>query len=66
MPGTAMIYLRITIEGKRTEFSLQRQCDPAKWIPSKGRLAGKGNIQVAILCHRIFAAKKLSLNLQRM
>ncbi|PZR31138.1 MAG: hypothetical protein DI538_21495, partial [Azospira oryzae] len=41
LPGMAMIYLRITIEGKRTEFSLQRHCDPTKWIPEKGRLIGK-------------------------
>lgn len=39
-PGQATIYLRITMDRARTEFSLQRQCDPTKWIPNKGRLIG--------------------------
>src|SRR5690606_17564680 len=31
------IYLRLTIDGERTEFSTQREIDPAKWNSKKGR-----------------------------
>lgn len=39
--ATPSVYLRITIDGARTEFSLQRKCDPEKWISDKGRVNGK-------------------------
>jgi hypothetical protein len=35
--GTLPIYLRLTIDGDRTEFSTQRQVDPAKWNYAAGR-----------------------------
>src|SRR5213592_4703707 len=38
---TSLVYLRITVGGKRTELSLQRECETAKWDPSRGRLIGK-------------------------
>ena len=31
------IYLRLTIDGERTEFSTQREVDPAKWNYAAGR-----------------------------
>src|SRR5687768_10008194 len=31
------IYLRLTIDGERTEFSTQREIDPGKWNSKKGR-----------------------------
>jgi hypothetical protein len=39
--ATALVYLRITVGGARTEISLQRDCDPSKWNPPRGRLIGK-------------------------
>lgn len=35
--GTLPIYLRLTIDGDRTEFSTQREVDPAKWNYAAGR-----------------------------
>jgi len=35
------IYLRITLNGARTEISTQRQCEPKKWLPQAGSLIGK-------------------------
>jgi hypothetical protein len=32
-----LIYLRLTIDGERTEFSTQREIDPTKWNSKKGR-----------------------------
>lgn len=34
------IYVRITIDGKRSEWSVQRNCDPAKWNQIIGRALG--------------------------
>jgi site-specific recombinase XerD len=38
--GSVPIYLRVTIAGKRTEFSTQRECEPDKWIIGAGKAAG--------------------------
>lgn len=39
--ATSAVYLRITVNGSRTEISLQRSCDPSKWDAARGRLIGK-------------------------
>lgn len=36
--GRQLIYLRITINGKRTEFSTKRNCGPNKWNATAGRV----------------------------
>src|SRR6478752_4079596 len=37
----ATIYLRITIDGERTEISTQRKCEYSKWNSRAGRVLGK-------------------------
>jgi site-specific recombinase XerD len=39
--ATTLVYVRITVDGIRTELSLQRECDPERWDSDKGRLTGK-------------------------
>src|SRR5688572_2905990 len=39
--ATTLVYLRITVDGVRTELSLQRECDPERWDSYRGRLNGK-------------------------
>lgn len=38
---SSTIFLRLTVDGKRTEFSLQRECDPTAWLREQGRIKGK-------------------------
>ena len=38
--GPQPIYLRLTVDGKRVEVSVQRECDPAKWNSTTGRALG--------------------------
>jgi integrase len=58
--GLATVYIRITINGVRTEFSTNRQCDPGKWIPMAGKLNGKTedvkifNAYLDAIQHRIY------------
>ena len=39
--GPVPIYLRITIDGKRSEISIKREADPDNWNSKAGRLEGK-------------------------
>lgn len=58
--GLATVYVRITINGARTEFSTNRQCDPQKWISMAGKLNGKTeeakifNAYLEAVQHRIY------------
>ncbi|MBS7565659.1 site-specific integrase [Mucilaginibacter conchicola] len=38
--GSAPIYLRITVDGKRTEISIGRKCNPDRWDIDTGRATG--------------------------
>lgn len=39
--GAMPIYVRVTVEGKRAELSIQRTCESNKWNQSVGRAIGK-------------------------
>ncbi len=39
--GPVSIYLRITVDGKRSEISIKREADPNDWNSKAGRLNGK-------------------------
>lgn len=43
--GKAPIYCRITVNGKRAQFSVKRSIEPTKWIASAG--SAKGNTEEA-------------------
>jgi site-specific recombinase XerD len=43
--GKAPIYVRITIDGRRTQFSLSRKIEPSKWMTKAGM--AKGNSEEA-------------------
>jgi site-specific recombinase XerD len=38
--GTLPVFVRVTIDGKRIEWSLQKSCEPSKWNQDKGRANG--------------------------
>jgi site-specific recombinase XerD len=38
--GEMPIYLRITVDGQRTELAVSRKCDPARWDTASGRATG--------------------------
>jgi len=39
--GPVPIYIRITVDGKRSEITTGRSCEPEKWIISAGRANGR-------------------------
>ncbi|HTN20211.1 MAG TPA: site-specific integrase [Pelobium sp.] len=40
LSGEMPIYLRVTVDGRRTELAVGRKCDPTKWDSVKGRAIG--------------------------
>lgn len=50
--GKAPIYLRITVNGVRAEFSLKRKIESEKWCSVKGRVKGS-NPKIRALNHYI-------------
>ena len=38
--GEMPIYLRVTVDGKRTELAIGRKCNPERWDPVTGRATG--------------------------
>lgn len=44
--GTKPVYMRITVDGKRSELSTGRECEPSQWVSSAGRMKGtKENVK---------------------
>lgn len=38
--GSVPVYMRITVNGKRSELTSGRECEPSQWMPSAGRMRG--------------------------
>lgn len=43
-PKSLPIYVRVTINGERAEWTCQRHCDPALWNQQSGRVTGKKEV----------------------
>src|SRR4051812_7875184 len=58
------VYMRITVDGTRTEVSAKRKCEPSKWNPENGRMLGKSeavkqfNAYLDTLQQKVFEAKR--------
>jgi hypothetical protein len=57
--GKAPIYLRITIDGQRTEFSINRRIEPAKWLNKAGVVKGSTEEARSINSHIMTVRSKL-------
>jgi hypothetical protein len=51
--GSIAVYMRITVNGKRSETSTGRECDPAQWNSYAGRLKGTKEEIEEIQCFSI-------------
>lgn len=66
--GNVPIYLRLTIDGRRIEKSVQRECDPSKWDSKAGKASGNNketrqlNNYLDTLHSQIYEAQRLLLN----
>ena len=57
--GEASVYLRISVDGKRTEISTKTTVPIEKWMPGKGRVKGIGEavkkMNVGIISFELFS-----------
>jgi site-specific recombinase XerD len=66
--GVQPIYLRITVDGKRAELSVKRECEPSKWNGRAGRALGNKeatkslNAYLDTLQHKVYEAYKALLD----
>ncbi|WP_430909651.1 Arm DNA-binding domain-containing protein [Maribacter sp. 2-571] len=51
--GRAQLYFRITVNGRRSEFSLGRKITPEKWCSTRGRVKGTEGFPVHLYANRI-------------
>lgn len=64
LTGTAPIYLRITVAGKRSEITSGRECEPERWNAKTGRMSGTKqdtrnfNAYLDTLQHQVYQAHK--------
>ncbi len=49
MANSLPVYVRITINGQRAEWSLQRKCEPARWNMQTGRPTGKREVDLELI-----------------
>lgn len=65
--GPYPIYMRITVDGNRKEFSVGRKCSPDKWNKNIGRSTGTKeefkelNYYLDTLLHKTFEAKRKAI-----
>ena len=59
--GDSQIYMRVTVDGKRRELSLNRTIDPSRWDQNKQR--GKGNSEPILTLNKKLVSIENSINL---
>ena len=63
------IYMRLTVEGKPFEMTVQRECEPDKWNKNTGRVKGSSevtkqvNSYLEIFQAKVYEAQRSLLNL---
>ncbi|MEO7486310.1 MAG: site-specific integrase [Ferruginibacter sp.] len=66
-----IVYMRITVDCKRSEISTKRKCNPACWHVDAGRMSGKTeevksfNAYLDVLQHKVYEVKKQLIELGR-
>lgn len=68
LEGSVPVYIRITVNGSRSEISVKQQADPLSWNANAGRASGKTdqakslNQLLDILQRKVYDARKLLLD----